>query len=90
MTAQRYEDVLHDGYGYSVRKTEGERIAEFGNATNLLVCWTMSVKKESTFVTFESSEVGSQVDFFLTVGCNRRLFKDLKVTEGEECTPPTA
>ena len=73
---ENYEDQ-HDGYGYGVRNKERERIIEFCAAINISVENTLSKKRASHLVTYESCQLKSQVNYCF-VRRNGRKF-------GEEC-----
>ena len=60
--AEGYEGV-HGGSGFGVRNTEGERILEFGNTSDMVVCNTMFKKRPSRLISYESGGIKSQTTF---------------------------
>ena len=46
-----------------------------------------SCKRPSSLVNFKSGSSQSQIDYVLVRRAMRKLFKDVKVIAGEECTP---
>ena len=81
--SEGYEGI-HGGRGYGTRNTEGERILEFGSATNMVVANTMFDKRDSRLITYVSGEDSTQIDYILIDKNSLKLVKDVKVIAGEE------
>ena len=79
-----YEGV-HGGFGYGNRNSEGERILEFCDATNMVVANTLFKKRDSRLVTYQSGNSSSQIDYILVRKAHRKFVKDVKVIAGGEC-----
>ena len=84
--SEGYEGI-HGGRGYGTRNREGDRILEFGNATDMVVLNTMFEKKDNRLITYQSGEVSTQIDYILISRENRKLVRDVKVISGEEIAP---
>ena len=76
---------VHGGRGFGTRNAEGERILEFCDALQMVVCNTMFRKNVNRLVTFMSGMSVSQIDYFLVKKRDRKLVMDVKVIPGEEC-----
>ena len=83
-SAMGYEGV-HGGFGYGERNTEGERLLEYADATDSIICNSCFKKRDSHLVTFESGPYRSQIDFILVKKRDRRLVKNATIINGEEC-----
>ena len=59
-------ETIHGGYSFGMRNAEGERILEFADATNMVVCNSVFEKRESQLITYESGGVRSTVDYILS------------------------
>ena len=70
--AARYEGV-HGGSGYGERNADGDRVLEFAVAND--------------FVTYQSGNAKTQIDFILLRKRNLKTAKDIKVIPSEECVP---
>ena len=81
--AMGYEGV-HGGFGYGVRNT-GERLLEYADATDSVICNSYFKKKDNHLVTYESGPYRSQIDFILVKKRDRKLVKNATVINGEEC-----
>ena len=67
--SEGYEGV-HGGFGFGSRDKEGERLLEFGTATDMVVCNTLFSKRLSRLITYESG------------GCDtERLYPSQKVRQ---------
>ena len=83
--SEGYEGI-HGGRGYGTRNTEGERILEFGSATDMVVANTMFDKRESRLITFATrteEPIFTQIDYILISKNSLKLVKDVKVIAGE-------
>ncbi|XP_057306130.1 uncharacterized protein LOC130644510 [Hydractinia symbiolongicarpus] len=76
---------VHVGYGFGSRNKEGERLLEFGMATDMVVCNTSFSKRQSRLITYESGGCKTQIDYFLVRKSDKKVVKDVKVISGEEC-----
>uniref|UniRef100_UPI00358E89BF craniofacial development protein 2-like n=1 Tax=Myxine glutinosa TaxID=7769 RepID=UPI00358E89BF len=56
---------VHGGYGYGVRNGEGERILEFADGADLLICYTQFQKEDNKLVTYTSGGSTTTVDYLL-------------------------
>ena len=45
---------MHSGFGFGSRNKEGERLLEFGTATDMVFCNTLFRKRMSRLITYES------------------------------------
>jgi hypothetical protein len=79
-----YEGV-HGGLSFGKRNEDGERILEFADALELVVCNTQFQKEKNKLVTYKSGGACSTVDYLLTRQQDRHMVKDVKVIPGEEC-----
>jgi hypothetical protein len=80
-------DGVHEDFGYGSRNQEGEGILNFVLAYDLIVTNTLSRKRVSHLVTFNSGPHCSQIDFIITRRDDRHAFLDCKVKPGE-CVVP--
>ncbi|XP_065318916.1 uncharacterized protein LOC135926911 [Gordionus sp. m RMFG-2023] len=64
-----YEGV-HVGFSYGMRNLEGERILEFSDAMDMIVCNTMFKKESEKLVTYKSGSTKSAVDYLLLRRCD--------------------
>lgn len=76
---------VHGDMGFGARNAEGERILEFGDAMEMVVCNTFFKKEERHLATYESGGHRSQIDFLMVRKGDQRLVKNVKVIVGEEC-----
>ena len=72
--SEGYEGI-HGGRGYGTRNREGDRILEFGNATDMVVLNTMFEKKDNRLITYQSGEDSTQIDYILISRENRKLVR---------------
>ena len=56
---------VHVGFGFGSRNKEGERLLEFGRATDMVVCNTLFRKRLSRLITYESGGCQTQIDYIL-------------------------
>ena len=56
---------MHGGFGFGSRNKEGERLLEFGTATDMVVCNTLFRKRLSRLITYESGGCQTQIDYIL-------------------------
>ena len=82
--SQGYEGV-HGGHGFGIRNREGERILEFGDAMEMIVCNTMFVKDRNKLITYTSGVGRSQIDYFMVRKRDRKRVWDVKAIPCEEC-----
>lgn len=82
--SQGFEGV-HGGHGFGARNREGERVLEFGEAMDMIVCNTMFVKDRNKLITYTSGEGRSQIDYFMVRKRDRKHVWDVKVIPSEEC-----
>jgi len=75
---------VHGGFGYGTRNVEGERILDFGDAMEMVVCNTLFKKEDKKLVTFESGEVSSTIDYLMMRRRDRRMVTNVKIIAGEE------
>jgi len=75
---------VHGGFSYGTRNVEGERILEFGDAMEMVVCNTLFKKEDKKLVTYESGGVSSTIDYLLMRKCDKRMVTNVKVIAGEE------
>ena len=68
---------MHGGFGFGSRNKEGERLLEFGTATDMVVCNILFRKRES-------GGCQTQIDYILVRKSARKVVKDVKVVSGEE------
>ena len=61
-SSEGYEGI-HGGRGYGTRNKEGDRILEFGNATDMVVLNTMFDKRNSRLITYQSGGHSTQIDY---------------------------
>ena len=77
-------DVVHGGYGFSVRNTEGGCILEMGAALDMVVCNTWFKKRDSRIITYSSGDCSTQIDYILVRNKDRKLVKDVTIISREE------
>uniref|UniRef100_UPI00358F58A9 craniofacial development protein 2-like n=1 Tax=Myxine glutinosa TaxID=7769 RepID=UPI00358F58A9 len=58
-------DRVHGGCGYGVRNGEGERILEFADGADLLICNTQFQKEDNKLVTYTSGGSTTTVDYLM-------------------------
>uniref|UniRef100_A0A8I6YAQ5 Reverse transcriptase domain-containing protein n=1 Tax=Hordeum vulgare subsp. vulgare TaxID=112509 RepID=A0A8I6YAQ5_HORVV len=78
---------VHGGFGYGIRNQEGEDVLSFALAYDMVVANTLSRKRESHLVTFNSGLHSSQIDFVLSRREDRRACIDCKAIPGESVVP---
>ena len=78
---------IHGGHGFGERNLEGERILEFGEATEMLVANSFFRKRDSHLITYQSGSATTQVDYIMVKQRDLKLIKDVKVIPSEECVP---
>ena len=78
---------VHCGMGFRTRNAEGERILEFGDAVDMVVCNTFFKKEDSKLITYQSGDNRSMIDYLMVRKTDRCLVKDVKVISSEECVP---
>nr|XP_049587334.1 craniofacial development protein 2-like [Syngnathus scovelli]XP_049587336.1 craniofacial development protein 2-like [Syngnathus scovelli]XP_049587343.1 craniofacial development protein 2-like [Syngnathus scovelli]XP_049587352.1 craniofacial development protein 2-like [Syngnathus scovelli]XP_049587362.1 craniofacial development protein 2-like [Syngnathus scovelli] len=76
---------VHGGQGYGMRNAEGERILEFGDALELVLCNTLFKKDEAKLVTCSSGGYKSTIDYIMVRKEDHILVRDAKAIPGEEC-----
>ncbi|XP_065312585.1 craniofacial development protein 2-like [Gordionus sp. m RMFG-2023] len=76
---------VHGGFSYGMRNFKGERILDFSDAMDMIVCNTMFKKESEKLVTYKSGSTQSAVDYLLLWRCDRCIVKNMKVIPGEEC-----
>ena len=76
---------MHSGFGFGSRNKEGERLLEFGTATDMVFCNTLFRKTLSRLITYESGGCQTWFDYILVRKSDRKVVKDAKVVSGEEC-----
>ena len=77
---------VHGGYSYGERNSEGERLLEFAEASELVVSNTWFEKEITKIITYESGEHRTVTDYFLERK-KKRMLKDVKVIPSEVCAP---
>ena len=77
-----YEGV-HGGQGYGVRNVEGERILEFCEAAEMIVCGHTVRKADSKLISYSSCGSNTTVDYLMTWKQDRRGLKDAKAFLGK-------
>ena len=82
-SSEGYEGI-HGGRGYGNRNKEGDRILEFGNATDMVVLNTMFDKRDSRLITYQSGGHSTQIDYILIGKKHRKLVQDVNAIAGEE------
>ena len=75
---------IHGGYGYGMRNAEGERILEFCEAMEMIVCGTQFRKAAHKLISYSSGGINTTVDYLMTRKQDRRCLKDAKALPGEE------
>uniref|UniRef100_UPI00358F5306 craniofacial development protein 2-like n=1 Tax=Myxine glutinosa TaxID=7769 RepID=UPI00358F5306 len=75
---------VHGGYGYGVGNGEGERILEFADGADLLICNTQFQKEDNKLVTCTSGGSTTTVDYLMVRRRDRGHLRDTKVIPGEE------
>ena len=75
-------DGVHGGYGFGDRDMDGERLLEFAESLDLVICNSLFKKRKSHLVTYSSGGAQTQI---LTRLKDRKLLKDVKVVPSEEC-----
>mgnify|MGYP007071599789 CR=1 FL=1 len=78
-----YEGV-HGGFGYGVRNVEGEKILEFGDAMEMIVCGTQFKKDDNKLITYSSGGSTTTVDYLMTRKRDRKCLQNAKAIPGEE------
>ena len=78
---------VHGGIGFGTRNAEGERILEFGDAVDMVVCNTFFKKKDSKLITYQSGDNRSMIEYLMVRKTYRCLVKGVKVISSEECVP---
>ena len=76
-------DTAHGGFGFDERSIGGVSVLDFAVAYDLLVANSFFKKKEDHLVTFRSSPIKNQIDYFLIRADSRRLYKDCKMIPNE-------
>ena len=82
-SADGFEGV-HGGHGYGARNREGERILEFADGADLLVCNTQFRKADNKLITYSSGGSSTTVDYIMVRRRDRANLRDAKVIPGEE------
>uniref|UniRef100_UPI00358E0C29 craniofacial development protein 2-like n=1 Tax=Myxine glutinosa TaxID=7769 RepID=UPI00358E0C29 len=80
---------VHGGYGYGVRNGEGERILEFADGADLLICNTQFQKEDNKLVTYTSGGSTTTVDYLMVRRRDRGHLRDTKAIPGEEAVLST-
>ena len=81
--ADGYEGV-HGGHGFGTRNREGERLLEFADGADLIVCNTHFQKADSKLITYSSGGYSTTVDYMMVRRRDRVNLRDVKVIPGEE------
>ena len=76
---------VHGGQGYGTRNAEGERILEFGDALELVLCNTFFKKDEAKLITYSSGGCQSTIDYIMVRKEDRAQVRNVKAIPGEEC-----
>ena len=76
-------EVVHGGFGIGKRNVEGRLLLEFCVEKNLCVGNSCFKRKDSKRVIFNGRYSGTEIDFVLIKGRQRKFLKDVKVIEGE-------
>ena len=77
---------VHGGQGYGERNAEGERLLEFAEAMELVVCNTWFKKRQTQLITYRSADHSTVTDYVLERK-KSKMVKDVKVVPGEACAP---
>nr|XP_016503797.1 PREDICTED: craniofacial development protein 2-like [Nicotiana tabacum] len=77
-----YSEV-HGGFDFGERNGGGTSLLDFAKAFELVIANSSFSKWEEHLVTFQSSVVKTQIDYFLLRRGDRRLCEDCKVIPGE-------
>ena len=64
---------------------DGERLLEFAESLDLVICNSLFKKRKSHLVTYSSGGAQTQTDYILTRLKDCKLLKDVKVVPSEEC-----
>ena len=78
-------DGVHGGYGFGDRNMDGERLLEFAESLDLVICNSLFKKRKSHLVTYSSGGAQTQSDYILTRLKDHKLLKDAKAVHSEEC-----
>ena len=81
-----FEDV-HGGNGFGERNADGIRLLDYCLAANLSISNTFFSKPPAKLITYHSGNVESQIDFILIRRNQLKSVRDVKIINGEECTP---
>ena len=77
---------VHGGFGFGKINVEGEMILEFADAWNFVVANTWFKKNEGRLITYEiPGKCRTVIDYFLIRKSDRKLIRDVKVIQQEEC-----
>ncbi|XP_065315531.1 uncharacterized protein LOC135924402 [Gordionus sp. m RMFG-2023] len=83
--SEGYEGV-HGGFSYGMRNLEGERILDFSDAMDMIVCNTKFKKESEKLVTISRVVLKVQwITCYLGDVCDRCIVKNVKVIPGEGC-----
>ena len=74
---------IHGGHRYGMRNAEGERILEFCEAMEMIVCGTQFRKAAHKLISYSSGGINTTVDYLMTRKQDRRCLKDAKALPGE-------
>jgi hypothetical protein len=77
---------VHGGYGFGARNMEGERVLEFCEAMECVVCNTCYNKQKSQLITYCSGGHETVTDYVIERR-RHRMVKDVKVVPGEDLAP---
>ena len=77
-----YEGV-HGGFGFGARNVEGERILEFGDVAEMIVCGTQFKNDVNKVITYSSGGSTTTVDYLMIRKRDRKLLWDAKAIPGE-------
>ena len=64
-----------------------ERILEFADGLNLVICNTLFTKQEAKLVTYVAGPVKSTVDYIMVRQEDKAKIRNVKVITSEECAP---
>ena len=53
---------MHSEFGFGSRNKEGERLLEFGTATDMVFCNTLFMKRLSRLIIYESGGCQTRID----------------------------
>ena len=78
-------ETIYGRHSFGKRNGEGDRILEFADAMNMVICSSVFKKRQSQLITYESGGVRSTVDYILMRNRDRQTGRNVKTISGEEC-----